>query len=110
MDSADWEFERAVARVEPTVETVLAEFATFHVGRAVRRLDIRPPRPLPGISWSIDGELVVELVHRSAGRDQLFVHELSLLDVLRKRLRTRHVEIRYAGTSWDDDHADTAVT
>ena len=98
---AHWRFRRAVARVDAVVEEVLADFATSYVGRPVRRLDILPPRPLPGVAWSIDGELVVEFIHRAAGRDELQVHDVALLQVLRKRLRTRHIDVAHATTTWD---------
>jgi hypothetical protein len=94
-----WTFQRAVARVEAAVEEVVAEFATSYVGRPVQRRDILPPRPRPGIAWSIDGELVVEFVHRRSGRDQLLVHDIALLDGLRRRIRTRHVEVAHVSTT-----------
>ena len=100
-DDLDWRFRRAVARVEPVVEEVVAEHAVSYVGRPVRRRDIPPPHPLPGIAWSIDGELVVEFVYRASQPDQLLVHDIALLDVLRKRLRTRHVEVAHVTTTWD---------
>ena len=100
-DDRDWRFRRAVARVEGVVEEVVADFAVSYVGRPVQRRDILPPRPLPGISWSIDGELVVEFAYRVGERDQLLVHDVALLDVLKKRLRTRHVEVAHVTTTWD---------
>jgi hypothetical protein len=100
-DDRDWRFRRAVARVEEVVEEVVADFAVSYVGRPVQRREILPPRPLPGMAWSIDGDLVVEFVYRDTERDQLFVHDISLLDVLRKRLRTRHVDVTHAATTWD---------
>jgi hypothetical protein len=102
-DRRDWIFRRSVARVEATIEGIVADFATSYVGRPVQRHDIAPPRPLPGIMWSIDGELVVEFVHRESGPDQLVVHELALLDLIRRRFRTRHVHVAYATTTWDSD-------
>ena len=98
-----WRFERAVARVEATIDQVVAEHATSYVGRPVQRHTVSPPRPLPGITWSIDGELAVEFVHRASGPDRVVVHDLSLLDTLKKRLRSRHVEVSYAETTWDAD-------
>ena len=97
-----WRFDRAIARVEPVIEEVVAEHATAYVGRPVQRVVVRPPRPLPGISWSIDGELVVELVHRPGGPDQVLVHDVALLSTLKKRLRSGHVEVSYVETTWDD--------
>ena len=100
-DDRDWRFQRSVARVEDVVEAVVAEHAVSYVGRPVPRRDGLPPRPLPGIAWSIDGELVVEFVYRKTGRDQLLVHDVALLDVLKKRLRTRHVDVAHITTTWD---------
>ena len=97
-----WRYGRALARVEEVVEQVLADYATSYVGRPVHRRDVRPPRPLPGVAWSIDGSLAVEFVHRSGGRDQLLVHDVALLDSLKKRIRTRHVEVAYVETMWDE--------
>jgi hypothetical protein len=100
-EDGDWRYRRAVARVEHAVDEVLAEFAVSYVGRAVQRREILPPRPLPGVAWSIDGDLVVEYLYRESERDRILVHDIALLDVLKKRLRTRHVEIAYAETTWD---------
>ncbi|MET0903291.1 MAG: hypothetical protein ABWZ52_08625 [Acidimicrobiales bacterium] len=100
-DDLDWRFQRAVARVEDVVEEVVAEHAVSYVGRPVQRRDTSPPHPLPGIVWSIDEELVVEFVHRASGPDQLLVHDIALLDVLKKRLRTRHVDVTHVTTTWD---------
>ena len=99
----DWRYRRAVARVEGVVERVVADFAVSYVGRPVERREVRPPRPLPGIAWSIDGELVVEFVHHESDRDQLLVHDIALLDVLKKELRTRHVDVAHVATTWDPD-------
>jgi hypothetical protein len=102
-DDADraWCFQRAVARVEAAVEAIVADFATSYVGRPVRRRDTLPPRPRPGIAWSIDGDLVVEFVHRDSAPDQLLVHDVALLDSLKRRFRTRHVEVAHVATTWD---------
>jgi hypothetical protein len=72
-DRGLWVFERAVDRVESVVEEVVAGYVASYVGRALRRHEIRPPRPLPGIAWSIDGDIVVEFVHRGSAPDQLLV-------------------------------------
>ena len=100
-EDGDWRYRRAVARVEDVVDEVVAEFAVSYVGRAVQRREILPPRPLPGVAWSIDGDLVVEFVYRESERDRILVHDVALLDVLKKRFRTRHVEVAHAETSWD---------
>jgi len=106
-DRREWLFERAVARVEAVVEPILADFATCYVGRPVRRSTIHPPRALPGIAWSIDGDLVVEFVHQASDRDDVFVHEVALFDALKRRLRTRHLRVSYVNTTWDARAAPT---
>jgi hypothetical protein len=100
-DDTAWRFRRAVARVESAVDEIVADFATSYVGRPVRRNEILPPRPLPGIAWSIDGVTVVAFVHRQSGRDQLFVYDIALLDDVKRRFRTRHVDVEYVPTAWD---------
>ena len=100
-EDGDWLYRRAVARVTGAVDEVLAEYAVSYVGRAVQRREIPPPRPLPGVAWSIDGDLIVEYVYRESERDRILVHDIALLDVLKKRLRTRRVEVAYAETTWD---------
>jgi len=101
VDRRAWVFQRALARVEHVVEEIVADFATAYVGRPVQRLDVLPPRPLPGVMWSIDGDLVVEFVHRPSAVDELFVHEVALLDVLKRRFRTRHVRVAHVTTTWE---------
>ena len=99
VDAREWRFQRAVARVEAAVEEIVADFATSYVGRAVQRRDVLPPRPRPGIAWSIDGDLVVEFVHRDPRPDQLLVHDVALLDTLKRRFRTRHVEVAHVAAN-----------
>ena len=90
--TTDWRFARAVARVRP-VEGILAEYATTVCGLPVRRNETHGVRP--GVTWSIDGDVMVELVPTDDGPDRLLVHELSLLGPVRKALRTRHLRIEY---------------
>jgi hypothetical protein len=96
----EWLFQRSVARVEVGVEEIVADFATSYVGRPVQRRNIPPPRPVPGIAWSVDGKLLVEFLHRESGPDELLIHEVALLDVLERRFRTRHVRVAYVTTTW----------
>ena len=96
-ERSDWHFDRAVARVEP-VEGILAEYATAVCGLPVRRSERRDGER-PGVTWSIDGDVMVELVTSADGPDHLLVHELSLLGPLRKALRTRHLKLEYASSS-----------
>jgi hypothetical protein len=94
--TSDWRFARAVARVQP-VEGILAEYATAVCGLPVRRTETHGAHP--GVTWSIDGTVMVELVAEASGPDRLLVHELSLLGPVRKALRTRHLRIEHA-PSW----------
>lgn len=97
-EATRWRFDRALARIEPTVEAVVAAHAVTYWGRAVRRL------PLGGdgrLVWVIDGEPVLELRVLERGPSTLVVYDFSLWSPLRKAVRTRHVHIRIA-TSRDD--------
>jgi hypothetical protein len=104
---SDWHFARAVARVRP-VEAILADYATTVCGLPVRRTERRGEngergqdgerRGRPGVTWSIDGDVMVELVVSDDGPDHLLVRELSLLGPLRKALRTRHLRIEYGSS------------
>ena len=88
-----WGFRRAVARVA-VVDDVIADYAVAYYGRPVRRRD-EPAAP-GRVTWSVDEQLVVELRCRERGPDRLTVHELGLLEPLRKRLRSRHVTVEPA--------------
>jgi hypothetical protein len=91
--TAAWRFERAVRRVQP-LEGILADYATQVCGLPVRRREAHGAQA--GVTWSIDGEPMVELVVEPDGPDRLLVHELSLLAPVRRTLRTRHLRIEYA--------------
>jgi hypothetical protein len=96
--TSDWRFARAVARVAP-VEHILAEYATAVCGLPVRRRETHDPGlglVLGRVTWSIDDEVMVELVPSAEGPHLLRVHDLSLLGPIRKALRTRHVRVEYA--------------
>ena len=95
--AARWSFDRAVARVRVVVD-VLAEFATSYCGRPFRRRDVGPMESavqLPGVTWSIEDEVMAELLVEERGPHRLVVHEIALLKPLRQALRTRHVTIEY---------------
>ena len=95
-----WRYERAVARVE-VVDDILAEYATWYCGRPIRRREVLPMASaveLPGVTWSIEGEVMVEFLYDDSGPSRVVVHELALLDVVKKRLRSRHVSVEYVGT------------
>ena len=50
---------------------------------------------LPGVTWSIEGEVMVEYLYSATGPGCLVVRELALLDEIRSKLRTGHVTIEY---------------
>ena len=93
-----WRFRRAVARIEPMVEPLVAHHATSYWQRPARRHEDPPGpgRPDPSLRWSIDDETVLELRVPERGPSTLVVHDFGLFDPLRKALRTRHVRVRHA--------------
>lgn len=102
-----WRHRRAVARVGEIVDEVVADFATTCWGRPFRRREVLPLSSaieLPGVVWSIEGETIVELLTTTEeqGPSRLVVHELSLLALLRKRVRSRHVTVEHISAAWGD--------
>lgn len=93
-----WRCQRALARIEPQVEAIVAEHATSFWQRGARRYEVwpGPDQPRGCVRWTIDDELVLELHVAVRGAADLVVHDFSLIGPLRKALRTRHVHIRYA--------------
>ena len=95
---AGWHFDRAVARVQPA-DAIVADFATSIVGRPVRRRDVAPFTDAlqpPGVTWTVDGDVVLELLVGERGRpSRMLVHDVALLRPIRKRFRTRHVVVEY---------------
>ena len=92
-----WRFERAVARVR-AVDGIIAEHATSYCGRPYRRQDVRPLESaiaLPGVTWSIDGEVVVEFLPGDTGAARLIVRDVALLRPLRRALRSRRLRIEH---------------
>lgn len=91
-----WRFDRAVARVQ-AVDDIVAEHATVYCGRPYRRRVVRPLESaieLPGVTWSVEGETLVEFFPSDdGGPGRLVVHDVALLATLRRALRTRHVRI-----------------
>ena len=93
-----WRFERALARVDRTVEAIVVEHATSYWGRPVRRREVglelvgRERR----VMWWIENEPVLEFRFIEQGPATLVVHDFSLFDPLKRALRTRHVRVRYA--------------
>jgi hypothetical protein len=83
----------------------VADYAVAYYGRPYRRQETTTPRPT--VTWSIDREVVVELVVDGSGPGpaRLLVHELGLLQPLRKRVRSRHLTIGHAA----DANADADV-
>ena len=97
--AAAWRFSRAVARVA-VVDAILAEYATSYCGRPLRRREIGPSESaveVPGVTWSIEGDVMVEYLHNDDGPGRVIVHEFALLAVVKKQLRSGHVTIEYRG-------------
>ena len=97
--AAAWRFSRRVARVA-VVDAILADYATSYCGRPLRRREIAPLESaveVPGVTWSIEEDVMVEYVHTDDGPGRLIVHEVALLAVIKKQLRSRHVTIEYRG-------------
>jgi hypothetical protein len=97
-DATDrWLFERAVDRVR-AVDAIVAEYATAICGRPARRRD-HPPEAADGsavgVTWSIDGDVLVTFTPSSRGPSVVTVSEIGLLQPLRKQLRSRHLRIEY---------------
>jgi len=98
VNPSEWHVERARARIEPTVETVLADHATAYWGRPVRRHELAagPDSLDRRVVWTIDNETVLELHVAERGPATLRVHDVSLFSPLRRALRTRHVRLLLA--------------
>jgi hypothetical protein len=95
--AASWRFARTTARVR-AVDDVLADYATSFCGRPVRRVEVAPMQSavqLPGITWSIDGDVMVEFLYEDTGPSRLVISEIALLRPLKKQLRSRHVTIEH---------------
>jgi hypothetical protein len=96
-EAALWRFRRAVSRVV-VVDSILADYATSYCGLPVRRRDVLPLQSaveVPGVTWSIDGEVMVEFVPGERGPGRLIVREIALLSSVKRQLRSRHVRIEY---------------
>jgi hypothetical protein len=96
-EAARWRFRRAVARVA-VIDAILADYATSYCGLPVRRREVLPLQSaveLPCVTWSIDGEVMVEFLPADDGPGQLLVREIALLAAVKKQLRSRHVRIEY---------------
>jgi hypothetical protein len=106
----DWRFRRAVQRVA-VVDDVLADYATNWCRRPLRRREVLPLTSaveLPGVTWSIDGDVMVEFFPDDRGPGRLIVREIALTRLLRKRLRSRHVTIEYRNWPSSSDRDDCA--
>lgn len=84
-----------LARVDATVERIVADHAVAYCGLPVRRRDIGDASA-PGVEWSIDHEVVVEFRYVDAGPSRVLVRDISLLAPLPKALRSRHVLVQHA--------------
>jgi hypothetical protein len=99
-DAAVWRFRRSVARVDAAVEPILADYATSYCLRPVRRREV-PPSPVdanPGVTWSIDGDTIVEFRYDERGPDRLVVHDIALVVPLKRRLRSRRVKVAHVSS------------
>jgi hypothetical protein len=94
MGADTWLFERAVRRVD-AVDAVVADYATSICGRAAHRREVPPDGLDAGVTWSIDGDVVVCFTPSQHGRSVVTVHEIALLQPLRKQLRSRHLAVEY---------------
>ena len=85
-----WRFDRARGRVR-VVDSIVADYATSYCGRPVRRRDVAPQESavlVAGVTWSVDGDVFVELILDERGPSRLLVYEVGLLRPIRKALRT----------------------
>jgi hypothetical protein len=99
--AARWRFARSVARVH-AVDAIVAEYATSYCGLPARRREIAPMQSavqLPGVTWSIDKEVVVEFLYYGDGPGRLIVYEIALVKPLKRGVRSRHVRLEHAGSS-----------
>jgi len=90
-DLARDQFQRAVARVAPVVEEVLGDFAATYALAAIQRRDAAPI-----VVWSIDNAPIVEFEYHESGASDIRVYDISLVALLRKRLRSKRVHIEHA--------------
>jgi hypothetical protein len=68
--------------------------------RPVARRTVSDPQTgRPRVEWTIDRELVLALLVPERAKPTLVVHDFSLLDPLRRAIRTRHVHIRLASVA-----------
>jgi hypothetical protein len=80
-----------LARIDRQVDAIVAEHASSYWRRGAARHE-----DWPSVGWTIDNEVVLELRVAERGPAELVVHDFSLVDPIRRALRTRHVNIRYA--------------
>jgi hypothetical protein len=85
-----------LSRIEHVLEGVLAEHGTSYWKRPVRRREFALAGGGHGIVWTIEREKVLEFRFAQRGPASLVVHDFSLFEPLRRLLRTRHVQIRFA--------------
>jgi hypothetical protein len=92
-----WRYQRTLARIDPTVEAIVADHATSYWGLPVRRREMAPEVAGVGgrVVWSIGDARVLELHVADRGPATLVVHDLGLYETLRKALRTRHVRLEH---------------
>ena len=64
------------------VDGIVAEFATSWCGRPFRRREVAPMESavqLPGVTWTIEGDVIVEFLVADRGPGRLIVYEIALL-------------------------------
>lgn len=83
------------------LDSILADYATSYCGLAVRRREVAPLQSaveVPGVTWTIDGEVMVEFLPGERGPGRLIVREIALMSSVKKQLRSRHVRVEYRPT------------
>jgi hypothetical protein len=98
--AATWRFSRAVERVG-AVDRIVADYATTYCGRPMRRYDVAPLESavrFRGVTWTIEGDVVIEFIPEDAGPGRLNVYEFALLRPVKQALRSRHIVINYVAS------------
>ncbi len=90
-----WRAQRLLERVEPAVEAVVAHQATTYWNRGAKRSAVAVDGRTR-VSWTIDGDHVVDLEVGPRGPARVTVHDVGLLQPLQRSLRTRRVVVGLA--------------
>jgi hypothetical protein len=89
-----WRFDRVLRVVEPIVDELLATYVSSFSLRPVRA-SAHAGEGCLGRRWSVDGDVLIELVFDGRVPAELVVHDVALMRPLRKRLRTRRIRIEH---------------